>query len=153
MIYLITYREAQENDINLLMLLRLKFLEAVPSDTCYPELKENVESYFKAKISNGECVVILAENDVNSIGTGIMFYYDSVPSASNITGKSAYITCMYVDEPYRRQNIGSTILTKLIETAKENKCYNIKLSATDIGKKLYEKHGFVDIKNGMKLKY
>jgi len=29
----------------------------------------------------------------------------------------------------------------------------VKLSATDIGKKLYEKHGFIDIKNGMKLIY
>lgn len=150
---MIIYRHADLNDVNLLVSLRLKFLEITPSDNCYREINANIERYFKTKILSGECVIILAENEADVIGTGIMFYYDSVPSVSNITGKNAYITSMYVHELYRRQKIGSTILNKLVETAKEKGYYVVMLNATEIGKKLYQKHGFEFIENGMIFQY
>ena len=146
---MIRYRYADINDVNLLVSLRLKFLEVLPSDNCYQDIKSNIERYFKTKILSGECSVILAENEANVIGTGIIFYYDSVPSVSNVAGKNAYITSMYVHEQHRRQNIGSAILTKLVETAKEKNYHAVMLNATEIGKNLYQKHGFVAIENGM----
>lgn len=150
---MITYRIAGISDVNLLVSLRLEFLETISTDNNYQELKSNIEDYFKAKISSRECTIILAEDESKVIGTGIMFYYDSVPSTSNITGKNAYITSMYVHEKFRRQNVGSTILKKLLDTAKEKNYKTIMLNATELGKKLYEKHGFTDIKNGMIYKY
>jgi GNAT superfamily N-acetyltransferase len=91
----------------------------------------------------------LAENENDLIGTGIMFFYDSVPSVSNLVGKNAYITSMFVNEQYRRQKIGSNVLTKLIELSKEKSCNAVMLNATEIGKKLYLKHGFINIENDM----
>lgn len=146
---MVTYRYAEINDVDLLVSLRLKFLKLVPSDSCYNELKTNIEIYFNETISRRECSVILAEDEFNIIGTGIIFYYDSVPSVSNIVGKNAYITSMYVHEQYRRQKIGSEILTRLIKIAKEKNCQAVMLNATEIGKKLYQRHGFVDIESGM----
>ncbi len=146
---MIRYRYADLDDVNLVVSLRLKFLEVVPSDNCYHDIKLNIEKYFKTKILSRECSVILAESEGKVIGTGVMFYYDSVPSISNIEGKNAYITSMYVHEEYRRQNIASCILTKLIETAKEKNHHSVMLNATEIGKNLYQKHGFIDIQNGM----
>ncbi|MFL0246580.1 GNAT family N-acetyltransferase [Candidatus Clostridium stratigraminis] len=150
---MITYKFAEIKDLNLLVSLRLEFLEVVPSNKEYQNLKINIEKYFKTKILSGECTVVLAESNSNVVGTGIMFYYNSVPSVSNMTGKNAYITSMYVHERFRRQMIGSTILTKLLEKAKERDYEVIMLNATDIGRKLYEKHGFTDISNGMIYKY
>ena len=150
---MVTYRFAEINDINLLVSLRLEFLEIVPSDNIYEELKVNIDDYFKTKLLSGECEVILAENASEVIGTGIMFYYDSVPSINNITGKNAYVTSMYVHEKFRRQKVGSTILLKLLDKAKERDYKAIMLNASDIGRKLYEKHGFTDISNGMLYKY
>lgn len=150
---MITYRFAEIKDLNLLVSLRLEFMGVAPSNNKYENIKVNIQGYFKTKILSGECEVILAENDSNVVGTGIMFYYDSVPSVSNITGKNAYITSMYVHESFRRQKIGSTILKKLLEKAKERNYRVIMLNATDMGMKLYKKHGFTDISNGMIYKY
>ena len=146
---MITYRFAEMKDLNLLISLRLEFLEVSSFNNNYQNIKINIEEYFKRKISSGECTVILAESDSNVVGTGIMFYYDSVPSVSNMTGKNAYITSMYVHEKFRRQKIGSTILTKLLNKAKELDYKVTMLNATDVGRNLYEKHGFTDINNGM----
>lgn len=153
MVFIITYRFAEIKDLNLIVSLRLEFLEVAPSNNKYENIKVNIEEYFKTKILSGECTVILAESDSNVVGTGIMFYYDSVPSVSNMTGKNAYITSMYVHERFRRQKIGSIILTKLLEKAKERNYEVIMLNATDMGRKLYEEHGFTDISNGMIFKY
>lgn len=128
-------------------------MEIVPSDNEYVELMLNIEDYFKAKLLSGECEVILAENASNVIGTGVMFYYDFVPSINNITGKNAYVTSMYLHENFRGQKVGNTILTKLLDRAKEKNYKVIMLNATDMGRKLYEKHGFTDISNGMICKH
>lgn len=150
---MITYRDAGLNDVDLLVLLRLNFLEVARSDDCFQKLEANIKDYFTEKLLRDECTVILAEDKSNVIGTGIVFFYDSVPSVSNPRGKNAYITSMYVNERYRRQGIGRTILSKLVETAKAKKCQAVLLSATETGKKLYLKHGFVDVKNNMVFKY
>jgi GNAT superfamily N-acetyltransferase len=146
---MIEFRFAEIDDLNLLVSLRLEFLGALPSSDNYLQLRTNIEEYFKHKVLSGECTAILAEYESSIIGTGIMFYYDSVPSINNIEGKNAYVTSMYVIEHYRRKNIGSTILIKLIEKARLDNYNTIMLNASDIGRKLYEKHGFVDIENGM----
>ena len=146
---MITYRFAGLNDLELLVTLRLKFIEADQEDNNYGEMKSNIEHYFKTKITNGECVVVLAEHKSEVIGTGILFFFDSVPSVSNMTGKNAYITSMYVEECYRRQQIGSTLLLKLLDIAKEKNYNTVLLNATELGKKLYEKHGFVKIEHNM----
>jgi N-acetylglutamate synthase and related acetyltransferases len=150
---MITYRFAGIDDVNLIVFLRLEFIEIVPSSNNYQELKTNIEDYFKTKLLRGQCTVVLAESESNVIGTGIMFYYDSVPSVSNIPGKNAYVTSMYVHENFRRQKVGSTILKKLLDTAKEKNYKTIMLNATELGKNLYEKQGFIDIKDAMIYKY
>lgn len=146
---MISYRVADLSDLNSLVLLRLEFLDSISTDNYYDELKVNIEKYFNNKITSGECTIILAEDNGNVIGTGIIFYYESVPSVSNIYGKNGYITSMYVNKEYRRNKIGSNIITRLIKLGEENNCGAIMLNATEVGKKLYEKHGFTDIHGGM----
>jgi GNAT superfamily N-acetyltransferase len=146
---MISYRFADIRDLNLLVSLRIEFLHVAVAHNNYQELKSNIEAYFKSKLLSKECTIILAESEANVIGTGIMFYYASVPSVFNITGKNEYITSMYVDEKFRRQNIGTTILLKLLKKAKEENYKAIMLNASEMGRKLYEKCGFIDINNSM----
>ena len=143
------YRKATNNDINLLVEQRLKFIEIDKEDNRYETIKENCYLYFENALLNNKCDVILAEENTICIGTGIVFYYESVPSAFNVTGKNAYITSMYVEPQYRRKGIATNILNRIIEVAMEKEYRIIMLNASEMGRPIYKKMGFVDSNNGM----
>ena len=67
---MVSYRVANLSDLNSLVLLRLEFLEATPTDNYYDELKVNIEKYFNTKIKSEECSIILAEDKGNIIEQG-----------------------------------------------------------------------------------
>ena len=56
---------------------------------------------------------------------------------------------MYVEPNFRRRGIAQTMLYKLIKKALERGYTIIMLNASEIGKPLYEKMGFVECRNGM----
>lgn len=149
---MVNYRLAEKSDIDSLVSLRAEFIGLNKSNEAFEKVYENIKQYFEDKILTKECCAILVEDKNEIIGTGIVFFYESVPSLSNISGQNAYITSMYVKEEYRRMKIGSTILEKLIEISKANHVQFIMLNATEIGRKLYNQYGFKDIENGMILK-
>lgn len=148
----IQYRLATHNDIDLLVAQRLKFVEILESDEMYKGLKENCYKYFEKAFIDSTCDVILAEDNEQCIGTGIVFYYASVPSVFNPAGENAYITSMYVEPDYRCRGIGTKILNGLVEKIRERGLKVIMLNASDMGKMMYEKIGFVESAGGMILK-
>lgn len=143
------YRLATSADIELLVSERLKFIEVDECNDNYSLIRDNCYTYFTDSFANNSCDVILAEDDGKCIGTGIIFYYNSVPSAFNITGKNAYVTSMFVEPNYRSRGVGTAILNKLIEMAESKKYEIIMLNASELGKPMYKKVGFVDSRNGM----
>lgn len=143
------YRFADTNDLDLLVQLRLDFLEMDKENKQYEVIKENCYSYFHNALSEGLSDVILAEDEEMVVGTAIIFYYQSVPSAFNMTGRNAYVTSMYVNEEYRRKGIATTMLKKLIDVSNKKGYPIIMLNASEMGKALYKKFGFTEILNGM----
>ena len=143
------YRFADSNDIDLLVQLRLGFLEMDKENKQYEVIKENCYLYFHNALSEGLSDVILAEDEEMVVGTAIIFYYQSVPSAFNMTGRNAYVTSMYVKEEYRRKGIATTMLKKLIDVSNKKGYPIIMLNASEMGKTLYKKLGFTEIRNGM----
>lgn len=148
----IIYRNATIEDIDFLVESRINFIHILPSDEIYEQIKNNLYLYFEHGLKEKQCDVVLAEVDSSVIGTGIIFYYNSVPSIFNPWGRNAYITSMYVNEKYRHQGIASDILDKLIKTALLKDYHIFLLQETDMGKPLYEKFGFHEGKKGMILK-
>lgn len=146
------YRFADISDLDILVQLRLDFIEVDINHNDYTTIKDNCYSYFQDALLKGLCDVVLAEEDNSVVGTAIIFYYNSVPSTFNVTGKNAYITSMYVKEEHRRKGIASAMLNKLIENAKQKDYTIIMLNASDMGMPLYKKFGFTEIQNGMLLK-
>lgn len=143
------YRFADIRDIDLLVRLRLEFLEVNENNEQYEVIKENCYTYFQDSFKTGLCDVVLAEEDGRIVGTAIVFYYQSVPSVFNVSGKNAYITSMYVKEECRRKGIATIMLQQLIDNAKKKGYSIIMLNASEMGKGLYKKLGFTDIQNGM----
>ena len=145
------YRFATNQDIDMLVLQRLNFLEIYENDSNYEEIRDNCYDYFQNAIEQELCDIVLAQEGDLCIGTGIIFYYDSVPSVFNVTGKNAYVTSMYVLPGYRRQGIGNAILNLLISKAADRGYVIIMLNASEMGKPMYEKIGFKELQNGMLL--
>ena len=143
------YRFADSKDIDLLVQLRLEFLEVNENNNQYEVIKENCYTYFRDSLETGLCVVVLAEEDDRIAGTAIVFSYQSVPSSFNVTGRNTYITSMYVKKEFRKKGIATTMLQQLIDNAKKKGYLIIMLNASEMGKGLYEKIGFTEIQNGM----
>ena len=65
--------------------------------------------------------------------------------------KKAYIMNMYTAPEYRRQGIAIHTLDLLVKDAKEQGVLQIALEATDMGRPLYERYGFVKMEDEMEL--
>lgn len=145
----IVYREATLEDLDFLVAERLRFIKVGPEDERYEPIRDNCRAFFLDGLSNGTCCAVLAQEDDTCIGTTIAFLYLSVPSGRNHTGRNAYITSVFVEETYRRRGIASAMVERIVAWAQAKGCVNIMLTATDMGKPLYEKLGFVQTPGAM----
>ena len=67
----------------------------------------------------------------------------------NPSGCKAYIMNMYTKPEYRRKGIANNTLKLLVEDARSRGINEISLEATQMGRPLYEKFGFVKMNDEM----
>ena len=148
----IIYRNAKENDIGVLVESRMAFIGMTADDEEYEFIRNNVREYFQQVMEGNRCGIILAEHMGVIVGTGIIFYYHSVPSKFNPWGGKAYITSMHAKDEYRRQGIATKILNGLLGCAQKRGYHVFLLHESEMGRALYEKCGFIEGKAGMIMK-
>lgn len=85
------------------------------------------------------------------VGAGGISFYRVMPTFHNPTGEKAYIMNMYTLPEYRRQGIAYKTLDLLVAEAKKRNIKMISLEATEQGKPLYDKYGFVIMEDEMML--
>ena len=140
---MVKYKIASKSDIELLMQSRLEMLRLVndlPSDYAFSEeIIEKSREYFE----KGNQTTILAM-DEKVIGCATLCYIEMMPTFSHPTGKRAHLMNVYTNSQYRRQGIAYQMINMLIEEAKEKGITEISLDATEAGRHLYKKCGFVE---------
>ena len=99
-----------------------------------------------------EFIKNLVYDNENFIGAGGVSFYKVMPTYHNPTGKKAYIMNMYTASEYRRQGIAFHTLDLLVKDAREQGVSQIALEATEMGRPLYERYGFVKMEDEMELK-
>ena len=67
-----------------------------------------------------------------------------IPTLSHPTGKRAHLMNVYTNSQYRGQGVGYQMINRLINEAKERGITEISLDATELGRPLYKKCGFVE---------
>ena len=148
------YKKATIEDIDELVRTRSIVLRAANklSDDVDMSLveKESYEYYMRA-LETDEHIAYLVYNNGTFIGAGGVSFYQVMPTYHNPTGKKAYIMNMYTVPEYRRQGIAFHTLDLLIKDAWEQGVSQIALEATDMGRPLYEKYGFVKMEDEMEL--
>ncbi|MBQ3935947.1 MAG: GNAT family N-acetyltransferase [Ruminococcus sp.] len=149
------YTKADIGDIELLVRSRVMVLKAankLPDDADMSEIERQSREYYKRALADGSHTAYLVFDGQRLIGTGGMSYYSVMPTCDVTSGKKAYVMNMYTDPEYRRQGIAYRTLELLVQDAKARGVEHITLEATDMGRPLYEKYGFVQMQSEMQLK-
>lgn len=148
------YHKAAPEDIEELVRTRLIVLRAankLPDGTDMSAVEQESYAYYNHALQTGEHTAYLAYDNGTFIGAGGVSFYQVMPTYHNPSGKKAYIMNMYVAPEYRRQGIAFHILDLLVKDVKARGVSQIALEATDMGRPLYEKYGFISSKHEMKL--
>lgn len=148
------YRKATIKDLALLTNTRIEVLIAANKlsiDTDMSEIEIESYKYYKSAFENDSHTAYLIFDKDKFIGTGGISYYTVMPTYHNPSGKKAYVMNMYTNPDYRRKGIATKTLDLLINDARNRGIKNISLEATDMGRPLYEKYGFVQMLCEMEL--
>lgn len=148
------YKKAALKDIEELVRTRIIVLRAankLPDDVDMSVVGRESYAYYKRALETGEHIAYLVYDNGIFIGAGGVSFYQVMPTYHNPTGKKAYIMNMYTAPEYRRQGIAFRTLDLLVMDAKEQGVSQIVLEATDMGRPLYEKYGFVKMEDEMEL--
>lgn len=148
------YKKATLENIEELVQTRIIVLRAankLAEDVDMSMVEHESYAYYKRALETGEHIAYLVYDNDKWIGAGGVSFYQVMPTYHNPNGKKAYIMNMYTTPEYRRQGIAIHTLDLLIKAVKEQGVSQIALEATDMGRPLYEKYGFVNMKDEMEL--
>lgn len=108
--------------------------------------KHNYSSDLKNIICNQNAHHLIALYENKIVGTGSIFFY------TRLNGQTfGQIEDLVVDAKHRGFGIGASIIEKLINYAEQAKCYKVVLSCSDKNINYYEKFGFKQHENYMRL--
>lgn len=148
------YKRATIEDIDILTETRIEVLRAankLSDDTDMDEVKEQTYNYYKKALYDGTHIVYLVFDERRFIGAGGVSFFQVMPTYHNPSGNKAYIMNMYTKPEYRRKGIAYKTLDMLVKEAKTRGITAISLEATDAGRPLYEKYGFIKMMDEMEL--
>lgn len=148
------YKKATLSDIEFLTQTRIEVLRAanqLSQTVDMTEVERQSRSYYNTALQNGTHVAYLVFVGSTFAGAGGISFFQVMPTYHNPTGHKAYIMNMYTAPEYRRQGIAGRTLELLIAEAKKRGITAIALEATAMGRPLYEKYGFVPMKDEMEL--
>ena len=114
-------------------------------------VEEESYAYYRRALETGEHIAYLVYDNGKFIGAGGVSFYQVMPTYHNPTGKKAYIMNMYTASAYRRQGIAFHTLDLLVKVIRKQGVSQITLEATEMGRPLYEKYGFVKMEDEMEL--
>lgn len=149
------YKKASIEDIDELVRTRiivLRVANKLSDDVDMSLVEKESYAYYNRALENGEHIAYLVYDNDTFIGSGGVSFYQVMPTYHNPTGKKAYIMNMYTEPEYRRQGIAIRTLDLLVKDAKEQGVSQIALEATDMGRPMYERYGFIKMDDEMELR-
>lgn len=149
------YRRATIEDIDELVRTRIIVLRAankLSDNADMSMVEQESDTYYRRALESGEHIAWLVYDNETFIGAGGVSFYQVMPTYHNPSGKKAYIMNMYTAPEYRRQGIAFHTLDLLVKDARNQGVSQIALEATDMGRPLYEKYGFVKMEDEMEIK-
>ena len=116
-------------------------------DLC-PALRE----YYTRHMADGTFVSWIAKDNGRIIATSGMSIVEKPPYFGCPSGKIGLLSSMFTDSAYRRRGIAKTLLSKVVDEARQRGCGTVQITASDMGVLLYTDFGFVKNNNFMQYK-
>ena len=114
-------------------------------------IDDEMRSYFTEAFNEDDFVEYFMEDNGEVVATGAIVFFSFPPSFSDLKGIKGYISNMYTDPRYRHQGIATTILRALKAEAEKRGVKKIFISASKMGRGVYERFGFADAGEWMEL--
>jgi len=156
-------RKATLEDVDDLVKLRMELIREISevdehymlehNDDYLAKLTETIREYFTAKMLENEFLAWIAEDEGKIIASSGLVFHEKPPIHGNLTGREAYIMNMYTVPEWRSKGLATSLLKEIINYIKETNVQRIRLHATEAGKKIYEKIGFVSVSSEMVLDF
>ena len=149
------FRKATIEDLDILVTTRIEVLRAanrLDTSVDMSEVERQSRDYYSKAMADGSHIAYLVFDEDKFIGAGGVSYYRVMPTYHNTSGEKAYIMNMYTASDYRRRGIAYKTLDLLVQDAKSRGIKAISLEATEMGRPLYEKYGFVKMNDEMELR-
>lgn len=150
----LNYKKATLEDLEILTETRIEVLRAanqLSNDVDMSAVKKESYLYYQEALANGTHTAYLVFDEDIFVGAGGISYFQVMPTYHNPTGKKAYIMNMYTRPDYRRNGIAFKTLDLLVMDARAKGISAISLEATEMGRPLYERYGFVKMNDEMEL--
>ena len=147
-------RLATLDDVDELVRLRLDFLEEVgslKSGVDGEELGAAMRDYFVRKLPAGEFLAWVAESEGAIVATSGVTLFERPPNGANLAGLEAYLSNMYTLPVWRGRGVGTALVATVVEHFKTTRVRRIWLHATDEGRPVYARAGFVPSETDMEL--
>jgi len=140
-----TFRPATPADVEVILHHRREMFREMGGK--YRESLEQYESasrkYFEAALQDGTYVAMMAELGSEIAGGGGVLIAPWPGSPLNFEPKRAWILNIYVEPEHRRQGLAKALTQLLIDWCRGNDFGSVALHASEYGRGLYEKLGFV----------
>lgn len=148
------YRTATLDDLDMLTATRVTVLRAangLEPSADMSRVEEESRRYYATALPERSHLAILVLDGEQAVGAGCVSFYRVMPTFHNPGGRKAYIMNMYTAPAYRNRGIAYHTLELLVAEAKKRGVGHISLEATEMGRPLYEKFGFVQMRGEMEL--
>jgi GNAT superfamily N-acetyltransferase len=146
----VNFIRADKSHIDILVDFRIAYLLSGSklSDKESKDFRAQIKDYFDRHL-NLDCECFMARNDNGEFVSSILMIECEKPANRAFkNGKTAMLMNVFTKPDYRRMGIASRLLDVVIVYARSRKISCIDLSATVMGRPLYEKHGFKTRGNG-----
>jgi ribosomal protein S18 acetylase RimI-like enzyme len=142
-------RKATIEDMEILIKLRFDYLLADRGKLTADEvttIRSQLTTYYAKHINHG-FIALLAEIDNNVVSTAFLAISEKPANPAFITGKTGTLLNVFTYPEYRRMGFATNLICQIIGEAKQLGMSSIDLSATQDGKLIYEKLGFIESKS------
>lgn len=146
----VEYKKLTEKELGTFIEMRINQLreEGATEDV---DLKPALADYYSRHMTDGTFVAWLAVDGDRIVGTSGMSFVEKPPWFGCPSGKIGLLSSMFTANDYRRQGIAKTLLSRVVNEAKEYGCGSVQITASNMGVLLYTDFGFV--KNGNFMQY
>jgi GNAT superfamily N-acetyltransferase len=135
-------RRAALGDVDLFLELWLALHGADPQPERAAVRVSSLHRYFAEHLSKDVHVWVAEEDDQLVACCGLVLQ-TRPPTTHNLSGLESHILNMYTRPEYRGRGIGTRLVNEALAAARELGAGRVRLDASDMGRPVYEKAGFV----------